>query len=103
MVAELEQFVVKVALTAETKEMRHLNRALRHVFAQYRRKVTPQTIAHLILKYFPDTYAEKSALLAQLPHESIEVRSFLLLSSCLDFHLTYAPHSYPFHVMNLFS
>lgn len=71
---ELEQFVVKAALTAETKEMRHLNRVLRHTFAQYRRKWTAQTLAHLILKYFPDTQAEKKFLLSHLPAESIEVR-----------------------------
>jgi hypothetical protein len=70
----MEQFVVKVALTAETKEMRHLNRVLRHSFAQYRRKWTPQTLAHLILKYFPENQAERNFLLSNLPAESIEVR-----------------------------
>lgn len=72
MAQDLEQFVVKVALTAETKEMRHLNRVLRHSFAQYRRKWSPQTLAHLVLKYFPESQAERKFLLSQLPGESIE-------------------------------
>lgn len=65
---------MKVALTAETKEMRHLNRALRHSFSLYRRKFTPKVLAHLIVKYFPDAQFEKNALLSQLPADSVQVR-----------------------------
>lgn len=71
MAQDLEQFVVKVALTAESKEIRHLNRALRHTFAHYRRKWTPQTLAHLVLKYFPEGSKEKNFYLQQLPSDSI--------------------------------
>jgi hypothetical protein len=80
-----------VALTAETKEMRHLNRVLRHSFSQYRRKWTPQTLAHLVLKYFPDNQLEKQFLLSQLPQESIAVRFYYFVDLfsdelCSSFH-----------------
>lgn len=67
---------MKVALTAETKEMRHLNRVIRHTFASYRRKWNPTVLAHLILKYFPDTQQEKIMILSLLPHDAVQVRFF---------------------------
>jgi hypothetical protein len=50
----------------ETKELRHVQRAIRMTFSQYRRKITPSILAKLIHKNFTDVDM-RNQIMAYLP------------------------------------
>jgi hypothetical protein len=55
LLADLISYAQLVDKTANTKEMRHIHRALRHTFARIRRKLTVPMLTKLILKTFPES------------------------------------------------
>lgn len=63
---DLQRHIGKIRQVGETKELRHVQRAIRMTFSQYRRKITPSILARLIHKNFTDVES-KNQLMAYLP------------------------------------
>lgn len=66
LLSDLQRHIGKIRQVGETKELRHVQRAIRMTFSQYRRKITPSILAKLIHKNFTDAES-KNQLMAYLP------------------------------------
>lgn len=63
---DLQRHISKIRQVGETKELRHVQRAIRMTFSQYRKKITPSILAKLIHKNFTDAEL-RNQIMAFLP------------------------------------